>query len=351
MTGTNSAINTDLGIFCYNSVMEKVIEVRNLRKTYVSKKKKEGFLNGFKSFFKTEYFDIEALKGISLDVSEGESLALIGPNGAGKSTTIKILTGILYPTSGTANVLGLVPWKDRVKLAYQIGVVFGQRSQLWYHLPPIDSFSLFSKIYELEEKSYRKRLNKLVEIFEIEEYLNVPVRKLSLGERMRCEFVLSLLHNPKILFLDEPTIGLDVVAKSKARDLIKRINKEERVTVFLSSHDTLDIESLSKRVLVLNNGSIVYQGDINTLKHGYMKKKIIDLKLKELKGDFDIKGVSVLKRKDYGVKLEINLEEVTQDEAVSEIIKRGEILDITIEDPSLEEVIKAIYEEKGNLEV
>ncbi|MGC8870848.1 MAG: ABC transporter ATP-binding protein [Brevinematia bacterium] len=330
-------------------IIEKVIETQNLKKTYITKKKEEGFLNGIKSLLKTEYIHIEALKGISLDVFDGESLAFIGPNGAGKSTMIKILTGILYPTSGNVSVLGLTPWKDRAKLAYQIGVVFGQRSQLWYHLPPIDSFNLFSKIYELERETYRTRLNELIEIFEIKEYINVPVRKLSLGERMRCEIALALLHSPKILFLDEPTIGLDVVAKSKMRDFIRRISEKDHVTVFLSSHDTIDIESLSRRVVIINNGIIVYEGDINMLKR-YVRKKIVNLKFKEAKRDFDIKGINVLETKDYGARLEINLEEISQDEAVGEIIKKGQILDITIEDPPLEEIIKIIYEEKGKLE-
>jgi ABC-2 type transport system ATP-binding protein len=330
--------------------MEKIIEIQNLKKTYFVKKKEEGLLNGVKSLFKTEYINIEALKGISLDVFDGEILALIGPNGAGKSTTIKILTGILYPTSGNANVLGLVPWKDRLKLAYQIGVVFGQRSQLWYHLPPIDSFNLFSKIYELEAKTYQRRLNEIVDIFEIKEYLNVPVRKLSLGERMRCEIALALLHSPKVLFLDEPTIGLDVVAKSKIRDFIKRVNEKDHVTVFLSSHDTIDIESLSRRVVIINNGSIVYECDINALRR-YIKKKIVNVKFKGENSDFDMKGVNILEKKDYDVKFEIDLNEISQDKVVEEIIKRGQILDITVEDPPLEEVIKTIYEEKGNLQI
>lgn len=325
----------------------KLIEVKDLKKTYTSKKKSEGFLAGVKSLIKTDYFNIEALKGISFDVFEGETLALIGPNGAGKSTTIKILTGILYPTEGEAKVIGLVPWNDRVKLSYSIGVVFGQRSQLWFHLPPMDSFNLFSKIYELDGKEYKKRVEELIDIFEIREYISVPVRKLSLGERMRCEIVLSLLHKPRILFLDEPTIGLDVVVKSRVRDLIKRINREEHVTVFLTSHDTLDIEAISKRVIVINDGRIIFEGDLNTIKHGYMKKKIVDLKFNEITGDFNIKGVNVLKRKDYGVKLEVDLTQISQDDAISEIIKQGEILDITIEDPSLEEVIKAIYNEEN----
>jgi ABC-2 type transport system ATP-binding protein len=325
---------------------EKVIEVNELSKTYISKKKEEGLRAGIKSLFKSEYCTIGALKRISFDIPKGESIALIGPNGAGKSTTIKLLTGILYPTSGEVKVLGLTPWKDRIRLGFKIGVVFGQRAQLWYHLPPMDSFNLFAKIYELENNSYRKRLGKLIEIFEISSYLNTPVRKLSLGERMRCEIVLSLIHDPEILFLDEPTIGLDVVVKSKIRDLIKTINKEKNVTIFLTSHDTLDIEHLSKRVIIINFGEIIYEGDINSLKRGYLKKKTVDLKLSEIPGEINIDGVKEIKRKEYGIKLEIDLTKTTQDLALSRIMRDYEIQDITVEDPPLEEVIKAIYRER-----
>src|SRR3989344_5168695 len=197
--------------------MNQVIHVKNLRKEFKIKHKEPGFLGSLKSIVHPKTKTLVAVDNISFNVKEGEIIAFIGPNGAGKSTTIKILTGILHPTSGNAKVLGLVPWKDRIKLAYKIGSVFGQKPQLLYHLPAIDTFNLFSKIYELDSDTYKKRLDKLVKLFEVEDIIHQPVRKLSLGQRMRCEILASLLHNPQVIFLDEPTIGLDIVVKKKMR--------------------------------------------------------------------------------------------------------------------------------------
>jgi len=201
-----------------------VIEVQQLTKTFTTRQKQPGLRGSVRALFRPVERQTQAVKGISFGVDEGERLAFIGPNGAGKSTTIKMLVGILYPTSGQARVLGKVPWRERGRLAYQISAVFGQKSQLWYHLPPRDSFDLLARIYELDQAAYRERLSYLVELFEIGDYLQTPVRKLSLGERMRCEIAASLLHRPRILFLDEPTIGLDVVVKQRIRDLILELN-------------------------------------------------------------------------------------------------------------------------------
>src|SRR5512135_2484796 len=230
------------------------IVVRELRKTFTAKRKAAGLSGSLRAIFHPELQTIEALRGISFEMEPGELLGLIGPNGAGKSTTIKILTGILYPSSGEAQVLGLVPWKQRRQLAYQIGTVFGQRPQLWYHLPAIDTFYLFGKIYELEDRAIRQRIGFLTEAFEIQDLLETPVRKLSLGQRMRCEVAASLLHRPRLLLLDEPSIGLDVVAKQRIRDIVRRMNELEGVGVLLTSHDAGDIEALCRRVIVINHG-------------------------------------------------------------------------------------------------
>src|SRR5512141_2611148 len=213
------------------------IEVANLRKTFQTKRKAAGMGGSFRSLFKPEYTSVEAVRGLSFQMEPGELLGFIGPNGAGKSTTIKILTGILHPSSGDAKVLGYVPWKDRQKLAYHIGTVFGQRPQLWYHLPAIDTFTLFGKIYEMEDRDTKMRISQLAEAFEIQDLLETPVRKLSLGQRMRCEVAASLLHRPKLILLDEPSIVLDVVAKQNIRDAIRTMNQEEGVGVLLTSHD------------------------------------------------------------------------------------------------------------------
>ena len=231
-----------------------VIQVDHLSKTFVTREKQPGLRGSVRALFCPIRRETQAVKDITFSVDEGERVAFIGPNGAGKSTTIKMLVGILYPTSGQAQVLGKTPWRERQRLAYEIGAVFGQKSQLWYHLPPQDSFDLLARIYELDRSTYRQRLAYLVELFEIGDHLPVPVRKLSLGERIRCEIAASLLHRPRILFLDEPTIGLDVVVKQRIRDLILDLNQQEGVTIFLTSHDAGDVEILCKRAMVITTG-------------------------------------------------------------------------------------------------
>jgi len=214
-----TGITINFGGIIFIKYMEKIIEVKNLNKEFTSKIKLSGFRNSLKALFKPEHQQMKAVDNVSFEVAKGEKIAFIGPNGAGKSTTIKMLTGILYPSSGEVKVDGLVPWQDRQKLAFKIGTVFGQKPQLWYHLPAIDTYNLFSKIYELDEKSYRSRLDYLVKLFEVEEIIFQPVRKLSLGQRMRCEIIASLLHSPKVLFLDEPFANLDfrsqIIIKNK----------------------------------------------------------------------------------------------------------------------------------------
>jgi len=212
-----------------------------------------------RALFKPEYTSVEAVRKLTFQMEAGELLGFIGPNGAGKSTTIKMLTGILHPTGGEAKVLGYVPWKERQQLAYHIGTVFGQRPQLWYHLPAIDTFTLFGKIYEIDDRETQMRIGQIAEAFEIQDLLETPVRKLSLGQRMRCEVAASLLHRPKLILLDEPSIGLDVVAKQHIRDAIREMARLENVGVLLTSHDAGDLEALCKRVIIINHGQIVYE--------------------------------------------------------------------------------------------
>ena len=235
------------------------IQVQNLRKVFQTKRKSAGFGGSLRALWKPDWQTVEAVRDISFQMEQGELLGFIGPNGAGKSTTIKILTGILHPTSGEASVLGFTPWRERQSLAYHIGAVFGQRPQLWYHLPAVDTFYLLGKIYETENRELRRRMDFLAEAFEIEHLLETPVRKLSLGQRMRCEVAASLLHKPRLLLLDEPSIGLDVVAKQRIRETIRRMNEAEGVGVLLTSHDAGDIEALCKRVIIINHGEIIYQ--------------------------------------------------------------------------------------------
>lgn len=323
------------------------IEVQHLHKVFRSKRKAAGFQGSLRALWWPEWQTVEAVRDISFVMEEGELLGFIGPNGAGKSTTIKMLTGILHPTRGEASVLGYTPWTQRRDLAYHIGTVFGQRPQLWYHLPAMDTFYLFGKIYEVDDRTIRQRIGFLAEAFEIEDLLETPVRKLSLGQRMRCEVAASLLHKPKLLLLDEPSIGLDVVAKQRIRDTIKRMNELEKVGVLLTSHDAGDIEALCKRVIIVNHGQIVYQDKVSALKRNFLTDKQVDVRYAEqLPADFHLEGVEVLKQGAYGAKLRVNTKTTPVERMIAQLAGVGSLVDVTISDASLEEVIRTIYEQQ-----
>ena len=246
-----------------------LILFKNISKTYKIAKREPGLKAALKSIVKREHTFVEALKNVTFSVKRGEIIGYIGPNGAGKSTTIKILSGILMPTDGSCEILGRIPWKNRIEHVKNIGVVFGQRSQLMWDIPVLDSFELLRDIYRVSGAEYKKNLDELTEIFNLNEFINTPVRQLSLGQRMRCEIAASLLHSPQILFLDEPTIGLDAVSKVAVRNFIKRINKENQVTVMLTTHDMGDVEALADRVMLIGKGRILYDGGFNEMKNKY----------------------------------------------------------------------------------
>ncbi len=331
-----------------NAVKEKmnVIEVKNLCKTFKSKKKIVGFKNKLKNLFKKkEIINKQAVNDISFSVEQGETLAFIGPNGAGKSTTIKMLTGILYPTSGQISVLGLDPSKQRTALSRQIGSVFGQKEQLWVHLSAYENFKFFGNIYDLKKADLNKRIDELSTLFEITEFMHQPVKSLSLGQRMKCEMVASLLHNPKMLFFDEPTIGLDPIAKEILRKLIKKLNKKLGVTVFFTSHDVGDIEEICKRVIIINDGKIVLDDSMRNLKYHYLNKKIVEV---NLKNNIKIKqkdGIKILKDKDTLYKIEVDMNKTTMEEMLG-MFKADDLQDIAISSTPLEEIIKDIYRGK-----
>jgi ABC-2 type transport system ATP-binding protein len=327
-------------------VNKTVIEVRNLSKDFQIKQKSAGFFGSLSSVFSPQYKHIKAVDDISFSVEEGELLAFIGPNGAGKSTTIKMLTGILFPSSGTIEVLGFNPSEDRQNLAYHIGSVFGQKPQLWYHLPPIDTYNLFARIYELKPKDYQERLNFLVEQFEIKDLLKTSVRKLSLGQRMRCEIVASLLHKPKIIFLDEPTIGLDVIAKQHIREVIKYLNEKEKVTIFLTSHDAGDIETLAKRTIVINYGKIIFDDTTERLKKNYIKTKVVELVTEEPIKNFEFEGGKIIERNKYSLKVELDTAKNSIDRLLGYAMDNFAIKDINIFDPPMERIIADIYREQ-----
>lgn len=321
------------------------IEVSSLRKTFQTKRKAAGMSGSLRALFQPEYSSVEAVRGLTFQMEPGELLGFIGPNGAGKSTTIKMLTGILHPSGGDAKVLGYVPWKERQKLAYHIGTVFGQRPQLWYHLPAIDTFTLFGKIFEMDDRDTKMRIGQLAEKFEIQDLLETPVRKLSLGQRMRCEVAASLLHRPKLILLDEPSIGLDVVAKQHIRDAIREMARLENVGVLLTSHDAGDLEALCRRVIVINHGQIVYEDKVSNLKRKFLTSKLVEVRYaEEVPANFSLDGVELLKVGHYGVKLRFDTKQTSVEKVLSHLTDAGSVVDITISDPPLEEVIAKIYQ-------
>lgn len=323
-----------------------IIKVENLSKTFRVKTKEEGLKGSIKSIFSPVYKEVLAVNKINFEVEKGEILAFIGPNGAGKSTTIKMMTGILHPSGGNVQVLGMNPSRDRKKLSYKIGTVFGQKSQLWFHLPPADSFYLLGNIYEIERVKLKSRIEFLKEVFEIGDLMDIPVRKLSLGQRIRCEIAASILHEPEIIFLDEPTIGLDVVVKQRIRELILQLNREEKTTIFLTSHDAGDIEQLCKRAIIINHGEVVLNEAIKNLKHDYLNKKVISIKYNE---EVNTEGcnINIIKSRGDAIKAQVNTGEQDIDKVLNRLISLGKVTDITISDPPMEEIIAYIYQHKG----
>jgi len=318
------------------------ITVDQLTKTFRTKVRPEGLGSSLRSLIAPEYRSVEAVRGVSFEVDEGEVVAFLGPNGAGKSTTIKMLTGILRPGSGRASVLGLDPSRQRTALARSIGAVFGQRSQLWFHLPPADSFRLLGAVYEIEPRILALRKAELVERFGIADYMDVPVRKLSLGERVRCEIAASLLHEPRVLFLDEPTIGLDIVARREVRALLSEIASRDKATVFVTSHDVGDIERVCKRAIIIHHGIVVVDEPMKELRHRSLSRKFIGVKYAE-PVDFDIPGLAPVKRTPTAASFVVDTERLRLEEVLRALVGLGELEDLTVEDESLEEIISRIY--------
>jgi ABC-2 type transport system ATP-binding protein len=298
-----------------------------------------------KSLVKREHIKKEAVKDISFSIGEGEMVGYIGPNGAGKSTTIKMLTGILVPSSGSVMVNGIIPYENRQENAKNIGVVFGQRTQLWWDLPTIESFELLKEIYQVSAKRYKENMDTFTEILGLDEFLNTPVRQLSLGQRMRADIAASLLHDPPILFLDEPTIGLDVIAKEKMRTFIKEINNERKITVILTTHDMEDIEKLCERMILIDHGQKVYDGEIAVVKERFGKTRTLIVDLEESSHSLQLKGGEVFKEEASRFWIRFNRDEVSASELIAQITETHNIKDLTVEEPAIESIISRIYQE------
>ena len=323
-----------------------MIELKSISKQYKIALKEKGLKGTIKSFFKRKYKTIDALKDVSFRIDEGEIVGYIGPNGAGKSTTIKIMCGILAPTSGECVINGFNPYKQRKDYVKNIGAVFGQRSNLSWDLPIIDSYELLKEIYNVSNDDYKQRLQKITKILGLEELLNVPTRQMSLGQRMKCELAGVLIHNPKILFLDEPTIGLDSTAKLAVRDMIRKINKEMKVTVILTTHDMNDIEALANRIILIGKGRVLYDGSFQKIKERFKNNITIDVELFEPNDNFQIEKYDVITNNNGFIKLKpkentkFNIVNFTK-----EVYNKYNVKDINVNNLNLEEIIYHLYKE------
>ena len=320
-----------------------VIEVRDLVKTYTTYKRDSGFGAALKSFFKREKVTVNAVDDISFEIEQGTICGILGPNGAGKSTTIKMLCGALFPTSGSIDVLGFSPARDRAKYVRRIGAVFGQKSQLIFDIPPVDSFMMNKAIYGIPDSEYKKRLGDMTEMFDVGDVIHKPTRVLSLGERMKCEFIMSMLHSPEVVFLDEPTIGLDVIAKNKIREVIAEMNGNG-TSFILTTHDLEDVEQLAHNVIIINHGKKVFDATLDKLKNTLGSKKIIELSLsKPFMGD-EINGVPVMPgENELSVSLEIDTEQRSITEFLTTLSNYVEFTDISVRELPMDMIITKIY--------
>jgi ABC-2 type transport system ATP-binding protein len=324
--------------------MTSQIEVCNLAKSFRVAKRATGVMGAFGSLLKREYATRAALKDVSFTLNAGELVGYIGPNGAGKSTTVKILSGILVPDSGTVQALGMCPWKQRTQYVQRIGVVFGQRTQMWWDLPVIDSFYLLRDIYSVPEAQFRRRCGELTDQMNLGAFLNTPVRQLSLGERMRCDLAAALLHSPEVLFLDEPTIGLDAVSKLALRQLVKSLNVEHGVTVILTTHDMDDIEALCSRVIVIGDGEILSDGPLTELRHSIARERWLTIELEGNQLFSPPTNTTIMRREGNQVWLRYDPVITPTPLLISAIAATNNVRDLLVQEPPIEEIIAHIYQ-------
>lgn len=318
-----------------------MIEAVELRKSFrVHRRQSSGLLR----MVRRESVDVEAVAGVSFQVAAGEMVGYVGPNGAGKSTTIKMLTGILQPSSGRVSVDGLDPARQRLEVARRIGVVFGQRSQLWWDLPLRESFELLRHIYRVSAADYRQRLGYLAEVLELGPFMESPVRELSLGQRMRGDLTAALLHAPPVLFLDEPSIGLDVVAKARIRELLAQINRDQGVTMLLTTHDMADIERLCKRMLIIDHGRVIYDGGVEAIRAQHGDERTVVVDLEEAAPPLQLPGTVVTRTDGPRQWLRFRRSETTAAQVVAAVAASARLRDLTIEEPAVEDIVRGIYE-------
>ena len=325
-----------------------LITVSDLSKDFRTFRRREGVWGGIQNLFVREYLTVKAVDHITFDIDRGEMVGYIGPNGAGKSTTIKMLTGILVPSSGTIQVGGYVPWRDRTTYVKTIGVVFGQRTQLWWDIAVMESFRLLQKIYGVSQRDFDERMALFGDILGINKYLHTPVRKLSLGERMRCDLAAALLHNPPLLFLDEPTIGLDVVAKDHIRQFLRSVNQRFRTTVLLTTHDLDDIEALCKRIVIIDRGRLLYDGPLDLLKQKLLRTRQVKFVLRDAAAGARLRaigtgGLAIDEVDELTFRIRFDRTKVSTGDLMREILGAVEVRDLVIEDEPIEEVVKRIY--------
>lgn len=327
---------------------EPLIHVQDLTKHFRTFQRRPGIWGGLQNLFVRDYKTIEAVDRITFDVAQGEMVGYIGPNGAGKSTTIKMLTGILVPTSGEVRVGGFVPWRDRTRYVCSIGVVFGQRTQLWWDIAVIESFQLLRKMYDVSPRDFDERMALFGEILGLKDYLHTPVRKLSLGERMRCDLAAALLHNPPLLFLDEPTIGLDVVAKDHIRQFLRAVNERFHTTVLLTTHDLDDIEALCRRLIIIDHGRLLYDGPLELLKQRLLRTKQVKFVMRDAAAAARVAalrmdGLEMETVDELTCRVRFDRTRVDTGELVRQVLSRADVRDLVIEDESIEDIVKRIY--------